>query len=305
MIRRSASARFFPRQRVQRIRTQWVQAITARRASRHEFSIARDFLRRSCQESADKGLTDAEWSILEPLFPPPLKTCRKRGWPMREVIIAIFFVLRDGCPWRMLHEHFPPHQTTFAWFARFRDDGTWQGVDHFLLMRDRERVGCEATPSAAIMDSQSIRTTEASGPRGCDVAKKTKGRKPRALTDTDGRARLLQVSAADVRDRDGAVALLPKCRRWFPLIDRAFADTAYAEERVANATRTVVEIVRKRPDQVGFAVLPRRWLVERFFAWLDRNRRLAKDFEGTVASATAFLYAAAVMLLVHRLAHSA
>jgi transposase len=110
-----------------------------------------------------------------------------------------------------------------------------------------------------------------------------------ALVDTDGRALLLQVSPGDVQDRDGAVPLLRTSRRWFPFIDRVFADTAYASQRVANATRIIVEIVRKLPDQVGFAVLPRRWVVERFFAWISRNRRLAKDFEGTLASATAFL----------------
>ena len=115
----------------------------------------------------------------------------------------------------------------------------------------------------------------------------------------------MQVSSADVQDRDGAVPLLRASRGRFPFIERVFADTAYAAERVANATRIVIEIVRKLPDQVGFTVLPRRWVVERFFAWLNRNRRLAKDFEGTIDSATAFLYAASVTLLARRLARSA
>ena len=125
-----------------------------------------------------------------------------------------------------------------------------------------------------------------------------------ALVETDGRGLLLQVSPADVQDRDGALPLLRKSRGSFPFIERVFADTAYAGKRVANATRIVVEIVRKLPDQVGFAILPRRWVVERFFAWLSRNRRLAKDFERTITSATAFLYAASVMLLARRLARS-
>ena len=125
------------------------------------------------------------------------------------------------------------------------------------------------------------------------------------MVDTDGRALVLQLTPASVQDRDGAVPLLQASRGAFPFIERVFADTAYAGERVANATRIIVEIVRKMPEQVGFLVLPRRWVVERFFAWINRNRRLAKDFEGTVASATAFLYAASVMLLTRRLARAA
>jgi putative transposase len=131
-----------------------------------------------------------------------------------------------------------------------------------------------------------------------------KGRKRHALVDTDGRALVLQVHSASIQDRDGALPLLKASRRAFPFVECAFADSAYAADRVAHATRIAVEIVRKHPDQVGFAVHPRRWVVERSFAWISRNRRLAKDFEAGIASAEAFLYAASAMLLTRRLARA-
>jgi transposase len=167
-------------------------------------------------------------------------------------------------------------------------------------MQDRERVGRDASPSAAVIDSQSIKTTEAGGPRGYDAGKKINRRKRLATVDTDGRGLKLQVHLASVQDRDGAIPLLRASRALYPFIERA-----YAAERVANATRVIVEIVCKQVHQIGFAVHPRRWVVERFFAWLGRNRRLTKDFEATIPSATPFLYAASVMLLTRRMARSA
>jgi transposase len=159
-------------------------------------------------------------------------------------------------------------------------------------------------PSAVVIDSQSVKTTEAGGPREYDAGKKINGRKRHAIVDTDGWGLKLQVHPASVQDRDGAIPLLQASRALYPFIERTFADSAYGAERVTNATRIIVEIVRKQAGQIGFAVHPCRWVVERFFAWLGRNRRLSKDFEATIASATAFLYAASVMLLIRRLGRS-
>jgi transposase len=182
----------------------------------------------------------------------------------------------------------------------------WRALwTHELRARDgRSWTGRARSPSAAIIDSQSVKTTEAGGPRGYDAGKKVNGRKRHALVDTDGRGLVIEPHPASIQDRDGGGPLLQASRRIFPFIQRVFADSGYAGEKVAKATLIAVEIVRKNPGQVGFAVNPRRWVVERFFAWIGRNRRLAKDFEATIGSARAFLYAASVMLLVRRIANA-
>jgi transposase len=206
-------------------------------------------------------VTDAEWRLIEPLLPPHSPVGLPPEWPMREIVNAIFYVLRGGIPWRMLPRCFPPHQTVYGWFAAWRDAGVWQAIVHHLVMRDRRRVGREASPSAAMIDSQSVKTTEAGGRAAMQAPRH--GR--------HGRPLVLQVHPASVQDCDGALPLLKASRRKFPFVESAFVDTAYAAQRVAEATCIAIEVVRKPIDQIGFAVHPRRWAVERCFACSDET----------------------------------
>jgi transposase len=249
-------------------------------------------------------LTDDEWRLIEPYLPPPNHHGRPRSWPLREIVNAIFYVMRSGCPWRLLPSDFPPWRTVYRWFHAWREVGLFERINHGLVMADRERTGREASPTGAIIDSQSVKTTESGGPRGYDAGKKVKGRKRHALVDTDGRPLVIRVHEASIQDRDGAVPVLVASHHSFPFVEIVFADSAYAGKKISSATCILIEIIKKCGDQVGFAVQPRRWVIERFFAWIGRNRRLAKDFEKTIASARTFLYAASVMLLARRIARA-
>jgi putative transposase len=181
-------------------------------------------------------LTDEEWRVIEPHLPEPRATGRPRSWAMREIVNGIFYVMRAGCAWRLLPTDFPPWGTIYRWFATFRDDGHFEAINHTLVMADRERVGREASPTGAIIDSQSVKTTEAGGPRGYDAGKKINGRKRHALVDTDGRGLVLEPHPASIQDRDGGGPLLRASRGAFPFIKKVFADSGYAGDKVAKAT---------------------------------------------------------------------
>ena len=250
-------------------------------------------------------LTDAEWMLIEPHMPPTKAVGRPRTTDLRDVVNALLYILRSGCPWRLLPKEFPPRSTVQRYFYAWRDDATWQRINHCLVMAAREADGREASPSAGVIDSQSVKTTESGGPRGFDAGKNVKGRKRHILTDTGGLLIGAIIHAASVQDRDGAPGVLAAIRSAFPWLRHVFADGGYGGAKLRQALSRVgawtLEIV-KRSDAAGFTVLPRRWVVERTFAWLNRNRRLAKDFEATIASAEAWLYLASVQLITRRLA---
>ncbi|MCC8432822.1 IS5 family transposase [Reyranella aquatilis] len=253
-------------------------------------------------------LTDAEWALVGSLIPPARRGGRPRDVDIREVLNAVFYLLSTGCQWDALPRDLPPKSTVYEYFSLWRSDRTLLRLHQALYAQVREASGRKAQPTVAILDSQSAKAAQKGGPpidpQGYDAGKKVTGRKRHILVDTLGLLLNVVVHRASVQDRDGTRRLLRDDARRFPSIIKIFADAGYQGPKMAKVVADTgnwqIEIV-KRTELHKFVVMPKRWIVERTFAWISRNRRLARDFERYAATVVAFVRLAMIRIMLRRL----
>ena len=254
-------------------------------------------------------LTRTQWRRLKRLLPAAKPGGRPRSVDLREVLNGIFYILRGGCAWRMMPHDFPPWSTCYDSFSKWRNDGTWAELNDALRTQVRHRDGRKTSPSLGIIDSQSVKTTEQGGPHGKDAFKKVNGRKRHLVVDTLGMVVAAVVHSAGIQDRDGAKLVLKKMVGRFPRLTKILADGIYNGDIADWAKEMggwILELVVRDPDEPEeerkkFKVLKWRWIVERTFAWLGRNRRMSKDYERTEESSESWIYVAMIHFMLRRL----
>jgi transposase len=251
----------------------------------------------------DTCLTDFQWEIVRPLLPDAATTGRPRTC-LRQVIDAIFYLTKSGCQWRLLPNEFPKWKTVYHHFRAWSRGDCWETINAALRDALRQLQGKKTTPSAASIDSQTVRAAAHCGKVGYDAAKKTKGRKRFICVDTLGLILGVFLTTADTPERAGARELLEPVLREHRL-EKIWADGGFSGPEFAlwvsqQRTETIVEIIKRSDAAKGFEVLPKRWVVERTFAWLLHHRRLVRDYEKTVASAQAFVYLAAIRIMLNQ-----
>jgi putative transposase len=251
------------------------------------------------------NLSNAEWECLQQFLPARSPRGGLRRHCLRSIFDALFYLLRTGCPWRYLPSNFPPWQTVYYHWRQFCRTGLWTCLYRALRDAERRRVGRNPDPSAAIMDAQSVKTVEESGCiRGFDAHKRVKGRKRHLLVDTLGLPLSFYVTPANMHDTQGARRLLAGLKYFVPRLKKIWADAAYRGDDLATWCKAVgdwdLEVVQRTPGAHGFTVQPKRWVVERTFAWLLRNRRLVVDYERKVQTSETLIEVAMIRLLVVR-----
>jgi transposase len=250
----------------------------------------------------DSDLTDSQWQLLEPHLPPSKPLGRPRT-PLRFVVNALLYMAKTGCQWRSLPHSFPPYQTVFHIFRDWQKRHLWAALNDRLRARVREDEDKASRPTAAILDSQTVRSSPHGGVVGYDAAKKVKGRKRFLLVDTLGMVLGALVKPAHLTERAGAMALLGSLLPWFPWLRKLWVDGGYSGEGFAQWVKSLrpkleVEVVKRTDPPHLFKILPRRWVAERTFGWLMQNRRLVRDHEATESSAIAWIYIAMIRLMV-------
>jgi putative transposase len=252
--------------------------------------------------------TDKEWAIIAPELAQGTGPGRKRTINLREVVKAIFYRTRTGCQWRMLPKEFPDWRHVWYYYKMWTQEGTWERLNDALRRLVRQAVGKQPDPSLGIMDSQTVKATEAGGQRGFDGGKKINGRKRHVLVDTLGLLLLLVVHAANIQDYDGARQVLPKAQTKSSRLQKVIADGMYTKnglvDWVKQQFRFMLEIVTRDKAQTGFVLLPKRWIVERTLAWLGRNRILSKEYERLTLTSESDVYIASIRMMLRRLDRS-